>query len=291
MRYRDTGASRGFGFAYFRSLEHAKKAVAESRQHELDGRSVEIQLAKSREEMAEERGGGRGRGRGRGRGYGRYGGRGYDDYYSGRGRGRGYGGRYDDDRRGGDYERDMKTKKIFVGGIPHDATQAQFEEYFSRFGSVTKAILKTDMATGRVRGFGFVTFADETSADKCVDIRVHELNGKEMECVKAFPKSYEERGGGGYSRGRGRSSYRDDRYSGGGGYTSSWTSPYAAPSRDSYHQQAPPAAAYSYAGSQYSQPPPYGRHQYTPAYGRPADPYNQYPPNYGGSSGRSYRPY
>uniref|UniRef100_A0A7S2TRE1 RRM domain-containing protein n=2 Tax=Lotharella oceanica TaxID=641309 RepID=A0A7S2TRE1_9EUKA len=329
MRYRDTGASRGFGFAYFRSFEHADKAVQESRKHVLDGRPVEIQHAKSKEEISAGRPSrGRGRGgyyRGRGRGRGGYGrGRGYDSRppYGAPGR------VYDSYRGSGDD--DFPSKKIFVGGISHDVTPKQFEEYFEKFGRVSKAILKTDMATGRVRGFGFVTFEDEKSADDCVKIQYHNLNGKEMECVKAEPKP----GGPPPSRGGYRSerpSYGRGGSRGGGGYTSSFTGsyyerggrsgrppPYSQPAPDpyygshqGYHNYHPPAApGYAPAPEEGGYPAPGDPNAppaappaappvhpprpepYAPSYGQPPqNPYYMYQADYSGPDSRSYRPY
>ncbi|GAB5363542.1 hypothetical protein AAMO2058_000892300 [Amorphochlora amoebiformis] len=209
MRYRESGQSRGFGFAYFRSRQHADKAIADSRKHILDGRPVEIQLARSRDEMRGGGGGGSYRGRGRGRGRGGYRGDYYRDYEreESYGRERGYGGREEDSRVG-------TSKKIFVGGIPTNATQEQFESYFSKFGTVSKAILKTNMNTGRVRGFGFVTFEEAKSADAVIKIGYHKLNGKEMECVRAYPKLGGGGGGGGYDEGGYGGGY--DRGYGGG---------------------------------------------------------------------------
>jgi len=276
MRFRDTGKSRGFGFAFFRTKEQAEKACKESRKHTLDGREVEIQVAKSREEL--QRGGHGGYGRGRGR----RGGRG--SYRGGYGRGRGY--HYDRENRGHSSreQTDLReVRKLFVGGIHPDTTQRQFEEYFSKFGNVEKAILKTDMNTGKVRGFGFVTFEEVRSADDCVKIGYHNLNGKEMECVKAYPKEGE----------------RDGPPTRGDGYTSSFTSsyyrredPYAAqpPSQYGYSHPPPPIGSpIGYA----SRPPPYGAaYGHQPSYPNPNPTYQA--GGYGGYSGRddrAYKPY
>mmetsp|Transcript_56423 Transcript_56423/g.157261 ORF Transcript_56423/g.157261 Transcript_56423/m.157261 type:complete len:600 (-) Transcript_56423:72-1871(-) len=55
------------------------------------------------------------------------------------------------------------SEKLFVGGIPHDATDDMLVEYFSTFGQVVEATLKYD-AAGRFRGFAFLTFASTESA-------------------------------------------------------------------------------------------------------------------------------
>ena len=44
-------------------------------------------------------------------------------------------------------------RKIFTSKLPQDAKQAQIKEHFGQFGEVETVTLKTDMATGRSRGF------------------------------------------------------------------------------------------------------------------------------------------
>ncbi|XP_069473659.1 nucleolin isoform X2 [Ambystoma mexicanum] len=84
---RDTGASKGFGFVDFSTVEDAKAAKEAMEEGEIDGNKVTLDFAKPKGEGG--RGGGRGfGGRGGGRGFGGRGGGGY----GGRGGG-GYGGR------------------------------------------------------------------------------------------------------------------------------------------------------------------------------------------------------
>jgi RNA-binding protein Musashi len=61
-----------------------------------------------------------------------------------------------------------KTSKIFVGGIGQDVVEEEFKEYFEQFGTVLDATLMIDKETGRPRGFGFVTFDDDSAVENCM---------------------------------------------------------------------------------------------------------------------------
>ena len=82
---RDTGRSRGFGFVEMSSKEEGEAAIAQFNGKEVNGRALNVNEAKPRENRS---GGGGGRG-----GYGGGGGRGGGGGYGGnRGGGGGYGG-------------------------------------------------------------------------------------------------------------------------------------------------------------------------------------------------------
>ena len=51
-----------------------------------------------------------------------------------------------------------KAEKVFVGGVPLDVSDEQFKDFFMEYGKVNDATLMYDRETGRMRGFGFVTF-------------------------------------------------------------------------------------------------------------------------------------
>jgi|TARA_R110002003_G_scaffold189_3_gene14720 RNA-binding protein Musashi len=56
-------------------------------------------------------------------------------------------------------------------------TTESLKDYFSQFGEVSECTVMRDSATGRSRGFGFLTFKDP----KCVNIvmvKEHYLDGK-----------------------------------------------------------------------------------------------------------------
>jgi len=47
-------------------------------------------------------------------------------------------------------------KKIFVGSLPHDATQDSIKALFSEFGTVRSIELVTDVFSGKSKGFAFI---------------------------------------------------------------------------------------------------------------------------------------
>lgn len=47
-------------------------------------------------------------------------------------------------------------KKLFVGNLPSDASEASITELFSEYGKVRSIELVSDIFTGNCRGFGFV---------------------------------------------------------------------------------------------------------------------------------------
>ncbi len=66
------------------------------------------------------------------------------------------------------------SKKLFVGNLNWSATQDDLMQLFSQFGQIDEAVVISDRATGRSKGFGFVTFQNDEEAAKAIE----ELNGK-----------------------------------------------------------------------------------------------------------------
>ncbi|MCA9686908.1 MAG: RNA-binding protein, partial [Myxococcales bacterium] len=56
------------------------------------------------------------------------------------------------------------TKKLFVGSLSWDTDDQGLRAAFEQFGAVEDAKVINDRETGRSRGFGFVTFANEADA-------------------------------------------------------------------------------------------------------------------------------
>lgn len=66
------------------------------------------------------------------------------------------------------------SKKLYVGNISPDATEASLKALFSMFGTVDKAYIIPDPETGKCKGYGFVIMNSEADAQKAIKA----LNGK-----------------------------------------------------------------------------------------------------------------
>jgi hypothetical protein len=103
--------------------------------------------------------------------------------------------------------------KLFVGGLAWGTNDEGLRDAFSRFGEVTEAKVITDRETGRSRGFGFVSFADDNNAAEAMTaLDGSELDGRTIRVNEAQDRA---RGGGG---GGGRGGYGGGGGGGRGGY-------------------------------------------------------------------------
>lgn len=178
MRDRHTGHPRGFGFVTF--SDDAVAGVAASRRHDLDGRQVEAKRAVPRSEFPAQAAAGMlghvqrhsNNHNNNNNSSNNYGGNNNNSYHV----------RVNHTTRG----------KVFVGGLPSQCGNEEFKTYFSTYGEVVDAQVMIDHNTGNSRGFGFVTFANESSVDTVVgpgrSNSRHEIMGKCVEVKRAEPK-------------------------------------------------------------------------------------------------------
>ena len=103
---------------------------------------------------------------------------------------------------------------IYVSNLSFNTNDAELQDLFAKFGTVSSAKVITDRETGRSRGFGFVEMPSEDEGkDAMLGLNNKEIEGRAMSVSVA--KEREERssgGGGGYSNNRG----------GGGGGNRRW---------------------------------------------------------------------
>ncbi|RQM05577.1 hypothetical protein DH86_00001615 [Scytalidium sp. 3C] len=82
--------------------------------------------------------------------------------------------------------------KMFIGGLNWETTDQSLKEYFSQFGDVLECTVMRDGASGRSRGFGFLTFKDPRTVN-IVMVKEHYLDGKIIDPKRAIPRDEQER--------------------------------------------------------------------------------------------------
>ncbi|KAH7567562.1 hypothetical protein ACOSP7_010475 [Xanthoceras sorbifolium] len=170
-RERNTKTPRGFGFVWFSDPSSADKALKVT--HVILGRTVEVKKAIPRSEQHQNQ----------------------QKQQLQHCPNESQNSRSSKNSSNVDINNNIRTKKIFVGGLSSNLTEEEFKNYFKTFGMITDVVVMHDNMTNRPRGFGFVTFDSEESVEKVMLKTFHELNGRLVEVKRAVPK--EEINGGG----------------------------------------------------------------------------------------------
>ncbi len=114
------------------------------------------------------------------------------------------------------------SSKLFVGNLSYNVTDTQLHDAFTPHGVVVEASVILDRATGRSRGFGFVTMSTPEEAEAAVEaMNGTSLDNRSLTVNIARPREERgDRGGGGGGGGRGPrgGGYGDRRGGGGGGH-------------------------------------------------------------------------
>jgi len=85
-------------------------------------------------------------------------------------------------------ESTSQVKAIYVKNLPRDITQDQLKELFRHHGKITKLVLPPAKSGREKSRYGFVHFADRSSAMKAIeDTEKYELDGQVLECSLAKP--------------------------------------------------------------------------------------------------------
>ncbi len=94
------------------------------------------------------------------------------------------------------------SSKVFVGNLSYDTSQSDLEILFSEVGQVVQVFLPSDRMTGRPRGFAFIEFNEDSSAEAAIEkYDGHELDSRAIR-VSAAEDKQERSSSGGYSDNR-----------------------------------------------------------------------------------------
>ena len=105
------------------------------------------------------------------------------------------------------------AKKLYVGNLSYNTTDASLKDVFSQSGTVASASVIMDRMTGRSKGFGFVEFNDDAEAMAAIDMwNGKDLDGRKLTVNEARPmepRAPRSNTGGGSSYGNDRSGGRN----------------------------------------------------------------------------------
>ena len=80
--------------------------------------------------------------------------------------------------------------KLYVGNLPYGVRDADLEQAFAPFGSVTSAKVMMERDTGRSKGFGFVEMGSAAEANAAVEgLNGQSLEGRDLTVNIARPKT------------------------------------------------------------------------------------------------------
>ena len=78
--------------------------------------------------------------------------------------------------------------KLYVGNLPWSIDDKALKELFSAYGEIEDYIKIKDKFSGRSKGFGFVTFANEEDAKKAIgEMHEKEVEGRPLTVSEAKP--------------------------------------------------------------------------------------------------------
>lgn len=113
-------------------------------------------------------------------------------------------------------------KKLFVGNLPYQATEASLNDWLTQLGVRADSVqIIRDKFSGESRGFGFIEIENDGEADRTVQAsNGQDFLGRTLVVNEARPmgdRGGERGGGGGRPSGGGGGGYGGERGGGGGG--------------------------------------------------------------------------
>ncbi|MCG2634099.1 MAG: RNA-binding protein, partial [Gammaproteobacteria bacterium] len=82
----------------------------------------------------------------------------------------------------------MQQNKIYVGNFHYSVDEAQLRDLFEPYGEIEDLAMIMDRDTGRPKGFGFITFAAQQSAEKALELNGQDLGGRPLKVNMATEK-------------------------------------------------------------------------------------------------------
>ncbi|XP_008202620.1 RNA-binding protein squid isoform X2 [Nasonia vitripennis] len=80
-------------------------------------------------------------------------------------------------------------RKLFVGGLTRNTTEAELKAYFGKFGEIESVSIKMDPYTGVSRGFAFMVFQNPKAIDKLLASGDHYVNKRKVDPKRVSKKA------------------------------------------------------------------------------------------------------
>jgi len=91
------------------------------------------------------------------------------------------------------YKRDrdepgVQYRKLFIGGLDKSTDDTKLKEHFEKWGEIVDVVVIKNPDTKQSKGYGFITYKEESSVDAAQSERPHTIEGKEVDCKRAIPR-------------------------------------------------------------------------------------------------------
>lgn len=84
---------------------------------------------------------------------------------------------------------------IYIGNLHYEITEEQLKQIFEEYGQIDEVKIIKDRETGRSKGFGFVTIADDEQGERALEeMDGAEINGRSVKVNRAKRREDNDRG-------------------------------------------------------------------------------------------------
>lgn len=78
--------------------------------------------------------------------------------------------------------------KLYVGNLPFKMDLGALKGLFTEFGEIEDAVIISDKFSGRSKGFGFITFTEDSAGKKAIEtMNEKEIEGRKLTVNEARP--------------------------------------------------------------------------------------------------------
>jgi heterogeneous nuclear ribonucleoprotein A1/A3 len=74
----------------------------------------------------------------------------------------------------------MQQNKLYVGNFPYSVDENDLRQAFQSYGEIRDVSVIMDRATGRSKGFAFITFATQSAAEAALEQNGKDLKGRAL---------------------------------------------------------------------------------------------------------------